>query len=109
MNYAYARVSAKDRTYSGRLPRLVSNGAKLRYAPRERAPRALFSLPRPHLTDDPRSPRVILHNYTICLPLYQLFRTFSPLLLAHFYGGLANLSFRPLDLTQVKETLKACC
>ena len=22
MNYAYARVSAKDRTYSGRLPRL---------------------------------------------------------------------------------------
>ena len=41
MNYAYARVSAKDRTYSGRLPRLVSNGAELRYAPRERAPRAL--------------------------------------------------------------------
>ena len=65
MNYAYARVSAKDRTYSGRLPRLVSNGAELRYAPRERAPRALFSLPRLHLTDDPRSPRVILHNYTI--------------------------------------------
>ena len=40
MNYAYARVSAKDTTCSGRLPRLVSNGAKLRYAPRERAPRA---------------------------------------------------------------------
>ena len=40
MNYAYARVSAKDRTHSGRLPRLVSNGAELRYAPRERAPRA---------------------------------------------------------------------
>ena len=75
MNYAYARVSAKDRTYSGRLPRLVSsalkkaafsprrkaaqvsaastdtegfalqraplgNGAELRYASRERAPRA---------------------------------------------------------------------
>ena len=40
MNYTYARVSAKDRTYSGRLPRLVSNGAELRYASRERAPRA---------------------------------------------------------------------
>ena len=35
MNYAYARVSAKDRTYSGRLLRLVSNGAELRYAPRD--------------------------------------------------------------------------
>ena len=35
MNYAYARVSAKDRTYSCRLPRLVSNGAELRYAPRD--------------------------------------------------------------------------
>ena len=31
MNYAYAQVSAKDRTYSGRLLRLVSNGAELRY------------------------------------------------------------------------------
>ena len=28
MNYAYARVSAKDRTYSGRLPRLVSSALK---------------------------------------------------------------------------------
>ena len=28
MNYAYALVSAKDRTYSGRLPRLVSLALK---------------------------------------------------------------------------------
>ena len=28
MNYAYARVSVKDRTYSGRLPRLVSSALK---------------------------------------------------------------------------------
>ena len=38
MNYAYARVSAKDRTYSGRLPRLVSSALKkAAFSPRRKA------------------------------------------------------------------------
>ena len=38
MNYAYARISAKDRTYSGRLPRLVSSALKkAAFSPRRKA------------------------------------------------------------------------
>ena len=62
MKYAYARVSAKDRTYSGRLPRLVSNGAELHYAPRERAPRGLS----PKRFDPRRAKRASLFRH--CAP-----------------------------------------
>ena len=42
MNYAYARESAKDRTYSGRLPRLVSSALKkAAFSPRRKAAKTL--------------------------------------------------------------------
>ena len=81
MNYAYARVSAKDRTYSGRLPRLVSNGAELRYAPRERAPVRYYHCPV-RTSRTIRAPRALFY---IIIPYVSPYINFSAHFI-HFYS-----------------------